>query len=105
LARQYFHNGQRWGVSTWQNELPVRASSVSRPPAPGYYDVLGMDAYLMSFDLAWSLAAEAADAEALAEFENAALTVKVKFLYIEQNLNVELRKWDRVRRAACASTN
>ncbi|CAJ1405457.1 unnamed protein product [Effrenium voratum] len=56
---------------------------------------MGLDAYLMSFDLAWAKALDAGDQDALREFRKAARTVKVQFQLIHESLAVEKKKWER----------
>lgn len=48
----------------------------------------------MSFDYAWSCALAARDDKAAQEFATAALSVRVRFHYLTDAVDIEKKKWD-----------
>ena len=53
-----------------------------------------MDAYLMSFDWAWSQAAQSKDKASIDEFWNAAQCVRVRFCFLTDSLTAAKWKWE-----------
>ena len=54
---------------------------------------------VMAFDYAWAKAQEAGDADAMAAFLSCARSVRVKFTLLTDQVDFEMKKWDR----ACCS--
>ena len=51
------------------------------------------DILVMAWDYAFASAVSANDQVAIQEFQQSALTLRVRFVYVEKNLDFELRKW------------
>ena len=116
LARQFWYENGKWTASSWDEAIPVRCFSEEDPPEVGKYELLGSlvclivgvacrtvprffprgDVMIMAFDFAWGKALETGDKDALKAFASCASSVKVKFTWLPNQLDFEIKKWVRL---------